>query len=108
MNMLEKMARARHEAWRKEWTDVLKHDVPVVAWDGLSAAAKAATIRCERAAMEAMREPTEKMMKAGDYATFLADLPTGWEDERGDGKIAVPDTSLEGRYKAIIDEALRE
>jgi hypothetical protein len=80
--MLERVAKAIHEAyWAEEWSDVSRGGIQYHA-----------TIQQARAAIEAMREPTEAMSAALDDQLSL------WVQEIG---------SNEDVYYAAIDAALQ-
>ena len=52
--LVDAMARARHEEWRKEWRKLGHNDSDLVPWESLPPGAQLAAIRCERAALSAL------------------------------------------------------
>jgi hypothetical protein len=72
MTMAERMARAHHAKMREL---VPATRVPFPSWEELSDNTRNMQIECARAVLEAMREPTPKMLKVGADAIdhFLVD-----------------------------------
>lgn len=66
-SMIERVARALHDAWLSEAATIqdMHANGPFPPWEEKSAETKARFYISARAAIEAMREPTEEMKDAG-------------------------------------------
>ncbi len=93
--MVEQSARAAYEYFRLNWwTD------PTDPWEKLSDAGREHWIASQRAAIAAMREPTEAILVAGVKATISRCFC---------GQSAHPDCDdMETGWRAMIDAALAE
>ena len=96
MSMVERVARAMYPGLY----EMSISDTDAIGEQNIEVA-KNRALRQARAAISAMREPTEGMMKAGIEAHAKAD------DSGIDDKPWMPDT-LPSTYRAMIDAALKE
>jgi hypothetical protein len=92
--MSEVVERAAIAAHEKGLELARKEGVNYSSWDGLSVETKARFIECQRAAIEAMRDPTAAMIKAAREAEIAYD-----QHECIPPRLAWP---------AMIDELLRD
>lgn len=95
MEMVERVAKAIFES---DHTDRLKAlgDEPWLKWEELARGMRRHFEYAARAAIEAMREPTEEMIKMGLY------------DEKGFNRLGVCTGDLTNAYTRMISAALKE
>lgn len=92
---VERAAKAAYESWRKS----LPSREPFGSWESLTPEARAIDIKAMRAAIEALREPTqETVVRMVDAMNKI-------------GRVSGPDEILAGMttvWRAAVDELLRD